>query len=121
MSTNTITLLGRLANDPIIGTLPNSDRSVLEIRLAVDRPTANKDDADFFPVTLYGRDADAVDRLSGKGRRISVTGRLRTDSWDKDGEKRYKTFVVADNVTIIDFPPRDSDDAASSDREQVAA
>ena len=101
---NRATLFGRLTRDVELRTTP-SGRSVAMFTLAIDRPPTkdgNKE-ADFIPVVLWGKTAEAVARYVHKGQRLLVEGRIQVRSYDgKDGQKRYATEVVADKAEFID-------------------
>lgn len=101
---NRAILFGRLTKDVDLRTTP-SGRSVAMLTLAIDRP-ATKDgnkEADFIPVVLWGKTAEAVARYVHKGQRLLVEGRIQVRSYDgKDGQKRYATEVVADKAEFID-------------------
>ena len=101
---NRAILFGRLTKDVDLRTTPNG-RSVAMLTLAIDRPVTkdgNKE-ADFIPVVLWGKTAEAVARYVHKGQRLLVEGRIQVRSYDgKDGQKRYATEVVADKAEFID-------------------
>ena len=101
---NRAILFGRLTKDVDLRTTP-SGRSVAMLTLAIDRPVTkdgNKE-ADFIPVVLWGKTAEAVARYVHKGQRLLVEGRIQLRSYDgKDGQKRYATEVVADKAEFID-------------------
>ena len=101
---NRAILFGRLTKDVDLRTTP-SGRSVAMLTLAINRP-ATKDgnkEADFIPVVLWGKTAEAVARYVHKGQRLLVEGRIQVRSYDgKDGQKRYATEVVADKAEFID-------------------
>ena len=101
---NRAILFGRLTKDVDLRTTP-SGRSVAMLTLAIDRPITkdgNKE-ADFIPVVLWGKTAEAVARYVHKGQRLLVEGRIQVRSYDgKDGQKRYATEVVADKAEFID-------------------
>ena len=101
---NKAVLFGRLTKDVDLRTTP-SGRSVAMLTLAIDRP-ASKDsnkEADFIPVVLWGKTAEAVAKYVHKGQRLLVEGRIQVRSYDgKDGQKRYATEVVADKAEFID-------------------
>jgi len=54
----------------------------------------------FFDVTAFGRLGENVAESVTKGRRVVVTGVLKQSSWEKDGQKRSKVEIVADEVGI---------------------
>ena len=101
---NKAILFGRLTKDVDLRTTP-SGRSVAMLTLAIDRPVTkdgNKE-ADFIPVVLWGKTAEAVARYVHKGQRLLIEGRIQVRSYDgKDGQKRYATEVVADKAEFID-------------------
>ena len=101
---NKAILFGRLTKDVDLRTTP-SGRSVAMLTLAIDRPVTkdgNKE-ADFIPVVLWGKTAEAVARYVHKGQRLLVEGRIQVRSYDgKDGQKRYAIEVVVDKAEFID-------------------
>ena len=108
MNINRVILTGRLTRDVEV-----NDSGVGKIRLAVDgyakagaeRPTY------FFDVTLFGKTAETCARYIGKGSQIAVDGSLRYREWEKDGQRRNATEIVADNVQFLDPPSaRDTTD-----------
>ena len=101
---NRAILFGRLTKDVDLRTTP-SGRSVAMLTLAIDRPMTKdgSKEADFIPVVLWGKTAEAVARYVHKGQRLLVEGRIQVRSYDgKDGQKRYTTEVVADKAEFID-------------------
>ena len=101
---NRVILFGRLTKDVDLRTTP-SGRSVAMLTLAIDRPMTKdgSKEADFIPVVLWGKTAEAVARYVHKGQRLLVEGRIQVRSYDgKDGQKRYATEVVADKAEFID-------------------
>ncbi len=116
---NKVVLIGRTTRDPDLKFLPNSDRAVTNFILAVDR-TYKKDGeatADFIPVVVYGKQAEATAQYVTKGKLVGVAGRIHTRSYEnKDGNRVYVTEVVADEVKFLQW---DRDSAPKSDFEQV--
>ena len=55
----------------------------------------------FVDVTLWGRTAEIAGEYLGKGSSVLVEGRLKLDSWEKDGQKRSKLRVVAENMRML--------------------
>ena len=101
---NKAVLFGRLTKDVDLRTTP-SGRSVAMLTLAIDRPMTKdgSKEADFIPVVLWGKTAEAVAKYVHKGQRLLVEGRIQVRSYDgKDGQKRYATEVVADKAEFID-------------------
>ena len=103
-SFNRVILVGNLTRDPEIRYIP-SGTAVSEIGLAVnDRVKKNNewvDEATFVDVTLWGRDAEVVNEYLTKGSQILIEGRLKLDTWEKDGQKRSKLKVVCEKMRML--------------------
>ena len=84
--------------------------AVARFSVALDRgkdKDGNSKGADFPSCVAFGKTAEAISKYSGKGLRISVTGRLQTGKYeDKNGTTHYTTDVVADRIEIIDWRER---------------
>jgi single-strand DNA-binding protein len=101
---NVVMLIGNLASDVELRELAG-DKRVGSFRLAVSRPSQS-DDADFFRITVWDRQAELCSQYLAKGRRVAIEGRLRSSSWqDADGNKRSSVEVVAARVEFLSPPP----------------
>lgn len=102
---NKIVLLGKLIRDPELRTLEDGTKVFTRFIIAVDRNFKSQDGtrkADLIPVTLWGRKAEVVCQYLRKGSYISLSGRLRTGSYeDKDGNKKYIAEVVAEDFKFV--------------------
>lgn len=103
-SYNRVVLMGNLTRDPELRYIP-SGTAVSEIGIAVnDRVKKGDqwvDEATFVDVTLWGRTAEVANEYLSKGSSILIEGRLKLDSWEKDGQKRSKLRVVADKMQMV--------------------
>ncbi|MFA5561124.1 MAG: single-stranded DNA-binding protein [Eubacteriales bacterium] len=105
-SFNKVILVGNLTADPELKQT-QSGISVCHFSIAVNRRSSREDQGqpstDFFNIVAWRQTAEFVARYFKKGRPILVSGRLQNRNWtDKDGQKRYATEVVADEVTFSD-------------------
>lgn len=102
---NNVVLIGRLTKDPELKFTPGSGTAVCNITIAVDRRLPNKNgekEADFIPVIIWGKQAEATANYMTKGRAICVRGRIQTRSYEaKDGTKRYVTEIIAEEVIFL--------------------
>jgi len=101
---NVVALVGRLTRDPEMRYTQNQ-LAVARFTLAVDRQFKKEGQptADFISITVFGKVAENVGKYMGKGRLVSVAGRIQTRSWDgQDGKKQYATEVLADSVQFLD-------------------
>lgn len=107
MYLNKVMLYGNLTRDPELRALPSGmnvvNFSVATNRVFRDRDGKKQEQTDFHNVVVFGRQADTVNQYLKKGSSVFVEGRLQTRSWEKDGEKKYRTEVIADRVQ---FGPR---------------
>lgn len=107
VSLNRVILAGNLTRDPQVRFLAN-EQAVANFGLAVNRRYKGsdgqmKEETTFVDVEAWGRTAELVGQYLTKGRAAFIEGRLKLDSWDdKDGQKRQKLKVVADNVQFLD-------------------
>lgn len=104
---NRVTLMGRLVADPELRSTA-SNLSVCSFRIAVDRDYKKGDqkETDFIDIVAWRSTAEFVANYFNKGRMIAVDGRLQIRQWtDNDGNKRFVTEVIADNVYFGDSRP----------------
>lgn len=103
---NHITIMGRLTRDPELRRT-GSGIPVASFTLAVDRDFSDKQsgekETDFIEVVAWRSTAEFVSKYFAKGRMAVVSGRLQVRKWkNKEGENRYTTEVVAENVYFGD-------------------
>jgi len=102
---NIVSMVGRITRDPEKKVV--KDTCVVDFSIAVNKKYKPKDggaDADFFRVKVWGKAGEYVHEYLGKGRLISLQGRLETNTYEKDGRKVTDIFIIADNVTGLDRP-----------------
>lgn len=103
-SFNRVVLLGNLTRDPELRYI-GSGMAVSDIGLAVnDRVKRNDqwvEETTFVDVTLWGRTAEVANEYLNKGSSVLIEGRLKMDSWEKDGQKRTKLKVVAERMQMV--------------------
>ena len=99
---NSVKLSGRLTRDPELKQTP-SGVPVASFALAVDRKF-NRDEADFIPITAWRKTAEFVAKYFHKGQRVIISeGRIRVTPYtDRDGNKRTRFEVVADEVEFVE-------------------
>ena len=102
MYLNKVYILGNLTRDPELKSLP-SGIQVATFGLATNRVyrdrDGNKQEApDFHNVVVFSRQAELCAQFLRKGAQALVEGRLQTRSWEQDGQKKYRTEIVAERV-----------------------
>jgi single-strand DNA-binding protein len=98
---NKIFLTGRWSKEIDLRYTPQGT-AIAKSSIAVDDGWGDKKTTHFFEVEIWGKTAEATANYSGKGKKILVEGRLKLDSWEKDGQKRYAVKVVAEQVEFLE-------------------
>lgn len=114
---NKICLVGRMTKDPELKYLQNGT-AVTTFTLAVDRTFKNKNgkrEADFINIVVWRKQAENVANYTHKGSLVAVAGRIQTRSYEgKDGQRRYITEVVAEEVHFLDSKKQSNNSNYSS-------
>lgn len=102
---NKASLVGRLTRDPELRYLGNGT-PVANFTLAINRTFKNKNgerEADFINIVVWRRQAENCAKYIGKGSLVAISGRIQSRSYENaDGQRRYVTEVVADEVHFLD-------------------
>jgi single-strand DNA-binding protein len=101
---NKVMLLGNLGADPELK-MTQGGQAILKLRLAttetyLDKNNTRQERTEWHSVTMWGKRGEALSRFLQKGERIFVEGRISTSSYEKDGEKRYRTEIIANNIIL---------------------
>ncbi|QNO15026.1 single-stranded DNA-binding protein [Alkalicella caledoniensis] len=103
---NRVVLVGRLTKDPELRYTPNTGIAVTTFTLAVSRNFTNQQgerDADFVPIVVWRTQAEHCANYLRKGSLAGIDGRIQTRSYDTpEGQRRFVTEIVADNVRFLD-------------------
>jgi single-strand DNA-binding protein len=103
---NKVILVGNLGKDPEVRYLEGG-AAVANFSLATsesykDKSGAKKDVTEWHNIVLWRGLAEISEKYLKKGDTVYIEGKLRTRSWDdKDGNKKYTTEIVADNMTML--------------------
>jgi single-strand DNA-binding protein len=102
---NKVMLMGNLGADPELR-VTSGGQSVLKLRLAtsetyLDKNRVRQERTEWHSVVVWGKRAEALSKFLTKGSRLFIEGGLRTSSYDdKEGNKRYRTEIVANNIIL---------------------
>jgi len=100
--------IGRLTRDPELRYTPGGT-GVCKFGIAINRTYRNQEGNNieevlFINVTTWGKQAENVSQFLKKGRRVAISGELRSNSWqDKEGNKRTSFEVNARTVQFLDL------------------
>jgi len=119
MYLNKAMVYGNLTRDPEMKALPSGMQvcsfSIATNRIYNDRDGNRQESVDYHNITVFGKQAENCAKYLKKGNSAYVEGALRTNSWEKDGVKHYRTEIIAERVQ---FGPKGG--SASSDGAPVA-
>lgn len=102
---NKVLLLGNLGADPELR-VTGGGQAILKLRMAttetfLDRNNVRQERTEWHSIAIWGKRGEALAKILHKGERIFIEGAIRTSSYEKDGEKRYRTEITATNVILM--------------------
>jgi single-strand DNA-binding protein len=115
-SLNKVQLIGNLGKDPEVRAIPSGAKvanfSIATTETYTGKDGQKSDKTEWHNIVLWRGLADIAEKYLRKGSQVYIEGKLQTRSWDdKDGQKRYTTEIIADNLVMLG--------KASGDREEA--
>ncbi len=102
MYLNKVLIIGNLTRDPELKSLPSgvqvTNFSLATNRVWKDRDGQKQEDTEYHNIVVFGRQAETTAQYLKKGSSALVEGRLQTRSWESDGQKKYRTEIIAERV-----------------------
>ncbi|MFC1483065.1 single-stranded DNA-binding protein [Candidatus Margulisiibacteriota bacterium] len=111
---NNATLVGTLTKDPEAKNI--NDVKKTTFTLAVERPYKNKEgekETDFINISAWRKLADICDEYLVKGKRVLISGRIQTHTYEQDKVTKWFTEVIADDMTMLSFPQKKKEKEAA--------
>lgn len=111
---NRVMIAGNLTRDAELRMTPNGT-PIMNVGIAVNDARKNaqtgewEDYANFIDCTMWGDRAESLAPKLTKGTKVAIEGKLRYNSWEKDGQKRSKVEVLIDSVEF--FAKKDTEQA----------
>lgn len=115
---NYFCFIGNLTKDPESKQIQSTGKTTCTFSVAVQREYKNdsgQHDADYFQITTYEKLAELCGKYLAKGRKVAVTGRVKTGSYEKDGRRIYTTNFIADKVEFLSAKKDSASQAAGAD------
>ena len=106
MNINRVVLTGNLTRDPEVSAT-GGGLAVCKLGIAVNGRRKNnstgewEEKANFFSVTVFGRQAESCGNFLKKGRPVAIDGRLEWSEYEVEGQKRQSVDIIADNVQFL--------------------
>jgi single-strand DNA-binding protein len=127
---NKVILVGHLGKDPEVRTFensndPNKPNKVAKFSLATTETYKNKDGqktdmTEWHNIVVRRGLADVAEKYLRKGQLVYIEGRIKTRTYEKDGQTRYITEIETDNMTMLGGK-KESDTSGSSFSEPPAS
>ena len=105
MSINHVSLTGRLTREPE-PRYTAGNTLMVTINLAVDDGYGDKRKSFFFNAVAWRVTAEYIARNAHKGDLVAISGKLQERTWEKDGQKKFRTEIVIDDIVFL--PKRDA-------------
>ena len=109
-SVNKVILIGNVGSDPEVRYLDrgvaiaNFNLATTERGYTMQNGTQVPDKTDWHAIVLWRNLAEWAERNIRKGMKLYVEGKLQTRTWEKEGQRRSKTEVIAENIQILYRP-----------------
>lgn len=94
--------IGNITKDPEVKYKPgNEPLAVLKMTIAINEYSNDQETANFIQVTVFGKQAENCEKYLKKGSKVAVSGYIKTGTYEKDGEKKYTSDVIARRVEFL--------------------
>jgi len=101
---NIVAINGRLTKDAELK-YTSGGMAIATISLASNRSVKKndkwEDEANFFECTMFGKSAEAVKQYLTKGQQVSISGELRQERWEKDGQKNSRVTIIVNHLQLV--------------------
>lgn len=106
---NRVQLIGNLGDDPEVKAFDGGNK-VAKFSLATSetfktKKGEKKTETEWHDLVIWGVRAGVAEMYLKKGSKIFVEGKIKTESWEKDGAKHYKTVIMVSNFQMLDSKP----------------
>ena len=105
---NNVTLIGRVTQEISEKDFGYISTGTAKLSLHIANNESRKkgetwtDEPSYFDITVWGKTAESLKTKIRKGLLVAVSGRLKQDRWEKDGQKKSKVYINADSVQILE-------------------
>lgn len=104
MSVNRVSLLGRVGKQPEIKQV--GDNKVANFSLATsekfkDRNGEKVENTEWHNIVFWGKQAELIEQYVNKGDELYIEGSIKTETYEKDGEKRYAVKIKGSSITFV--------------------
>jgi len=102
---NQVQLLGHLGQTPELKTF-SGDKKLVRFSIATNESYRNAagdkiENTQWHNILAWGKLAESIERIATKGNKVAIKGKLQHSQYEKDGETRYRTEVVAQEFLVL--------------------
>lgn len=104
MSINKVIILGNVGKDPEVRNANSTKVVTLTVATSekwTDRKGEKQERTEWHSVVFFGKSAEFVEKYVRKGLTVYVEGKIRTESYEKDGSKKFVTRIYADSIQLV--------------------
>ena len=109
---NKVTLVGNLGEDPelryTVNQLPVCNLSVATKEAWLSKSGEKQEHTEWHRITVWSKQAENCNRYLHKGSLVYIEGKIKTEMYEKDGEKRYTTKIEAQSVKFLSSPKNET-------------
>lgn len=120
---NMVAQIGRLTRDAEMK-FTSGGMAILSFSIAVNKRKKVgdqwQDDAQYFDCVCFGKGAESIEEWMKKGKQVGITGELKQDRWEQDGQNRSKVSIIANNVQLLSSPGDNRQDGSAPPRRAQA-
>jgi len=119
---NFVHLTGNVGKDPELKRIGDKKTAVVELLVATNEFGKDKKKyTEWHNCKAFGSVAENIEKYVAKGCRVAVVGKLQTRSWEKDGQKRYRTEIIIDRIEFLTRKPNAGQEQGNEFMENVPA
>jgi len=119
---NKAIIIGNLGKDPELrkttGGNSVTDFSIATTEKFTDKQGQRQEQTEWHNIVMWGKLAEISAQYLKKGSSVCVEGKITTRSWDNEGQKHYKTEIVASNFQMLDKLPQDNNQQGGFNNQQ---
>lgn len=97
---NIIAITGRFTRDPELKKI--NEKSLANFSLAVSK---GKEEVSYFDCTAWEKTAELIQKYCKKGKQVNITGELKQERWEKDGQKFNRVCIVVKTIQLLGSKP----------------
>lgn len=97
---NNVNLIGNLTSNPELRTT-STGKNVCNFSIAINSGYGESSRTDFINIQAWNKLAENLCKYQSKGGKLGISGELRSETYEKDGNKRTNTYVLANQITYL--------------------